>query len=374
VVRWLAPAAAVAAVIGVITGVSVASRGPGELATTTLPGASSQAPEASGPVPDYYVTLDETDSVRGITNYAVVHKTSSGAVLARVTFPAQTVGGGVTAPNITAADDDLTYVIGEFGGPGLGVTKFLLLKVAADGRSAKLSTLPLGLPASWQVDAMAMSPDGKRLAIGAGSCRGADHCTETIHVVTLATGATGNWAAPAHSVGFSLCCLSWVGNRHVLFDLQGGTKAGYRLLSVAGKGGNLLAAPSMSVLPAQPRGYTPPVLLTPDGRAIITSIVENVAGQDMPVAEIAELSASTGKLIRVLRTMPASAVYDASGAASLDGDCRVDSLGPAGFEALVECPGFGRLNGDGRFTPLAGVPDLQQKTFSGPYIWGTGAW
>jgi hypothetical protein len=53
--------------------------------------------------------------------------------------------------------------------------------------------------------------------------------------------------------------------------------------------------------------------------------------------------------------------------------CRILALGPTGVHALVECFGFGRLDGT-RFTPLPGVPDPRATTVSGSDFSGTGAW
>jgi hypothetical protein len=407
-VRWLAPVTAVAAVVGVIAGVSLAGRPAGKQPAIRLPVAPA-APVPSGQAPAYYVTLDETDSTQGVANFAVVHDSATGAVLTTLTFPTlPTLGGGAQAPSIAAAADDRTFVITNTGQVQVGrdtktisfkippsrhfphgqtiirhvpahvanTVKFLLLKVAAGGRSAALTTLPLSLPGSFAVNDVALSPDGSRLAIAAQACQSASHCRYTgIRVVTLATGATSNWTARLPGAVQS---LSWVGGEHVMFSWQyPGPNSGYRLLSVAGTGGNLLAAPLLPALPAQPYGNIPPALITPDGRAIVTAVVASVPGRGghtTAVAKIVELSASTGQLIRVLRVMPASAVYNATNAGSLEGDCTVQSLGPSGLQALVQCPGFGSLNGAGRFTALAGVPDGNQRVMSGPYIWGTGAW
>jgi hypothetical protein len=62
-------------------------------------------------------------------------------------------------------------------------------------------------------------------------------------------------------------------------------------------------------------------------------------------------------------------------ASLLGQSCSVLSLGPVGVHALVQCSGFGRLDGS-QFTPLPGVPDPTVITgqTSGLVGWGTGAW
>ncbi len=94
----------------------------------------------------------------------------------------------------------------------------------------------------------ALSPDGSRLAIAVQSCQPGSCPYTGIRVVTLATGAASTWATRAHEVVPRL--LSWDGNERVAF---GGDGRGYRLLSVAGPGGNLLAAsrPMVSTTPSR---------------------------------------------------------------------------------------------------------------------------
>jgi hypothetical protein len=95
------------------------------------------------------------------------------------------------------------------------------------------------------------------------------------------------------------------------------------------------------------------------------------------VAKIVELSARTGQLLRVLHTVTKRDVMPGpdgvDNAIALDGDCRVMALGPTGVHALIECFGFGRLDG-GRFTPLPGVPSFNATTFSANDFSGTATW
>lgn len=123
-------------------------------------------------------------------------------------------------------------------------------------------------------------------------------------------------------------------------------------------------------------GSYPRALLTPDGTAVITSTAQNIragSGRITVVARIVELSASTGRLIRVLHVARERTIPGLRDVGSLDDACSVLSLGPAGVHALVQCFGFGRLDGD-RFTPLPGVPDPSAITLRGPDFWGAGAW
>jgi hypothetical protein len=370
-VRWLAPVAAVAAVVGVIVGVSVASRSP-EHRSATVPPVSSAEP--AGPMPRYYVTAYQsfTGAAGHVVTYAAVHDSATGALLARVTVPTLTDAQGSTqSPTITGVGDDRTFVITEQSDqPNL--VKFYRLRVAANGRSAKLSTLPVTVPGYLSVDSVALSPDGTRLALGVQDCNTKTCVYTGIRVVTIATGAAITWVTRANGAPFN---VSWVGSKQVAFEWESGVRTpppgqqtGYRLLGLTVADRNLLASRAIGSPPPEPSQYVPAALVTPDGNLVITSTVQNVPdghGRDTIVSKIIELSARTGQLVRVLYTMTESGVAPgANGAGQADQDCNVLSLGPAGVHVLVACPGFGRVDGH-RFTALPGFPSPSSSGISG---------
>jgi hypothetical protein len=363
-VRWLAPVAAVAAVIGVVTGVSLASGSQGH---RSAPVQSPVPPESAGPMPRYYVTAWQTfagsDNGRHIPTFAVVHDSATGAVLATVRVPTVSSHGGTQGPSITAGSD-LTYVIGQGG-------RYYLMRVAPDGHSATLSRLSLSIPGYNDV---ALSPDGRMLATVVQSCH-AGGCQYTgIQVVTLATGASRTWTTQERGAPFS---LSWAGNGHVAFQWH----QGYRLLDITQPGTNLLAS-SVPIAGPPPEaadyGFVPPALVTPDGRAVVTSTVQNIPegnGRDTVVAKIVELDAGTGQLLKVLYTATARHVttqqdVTQTNVSDLDQGCQVLSLGPTGVQPLVNCFAFGRVE-KGRLTPLPGFPS---PSSSGISPQDTGAW
>jgi hypothetical protein len=372
-VRWLAPIAAVAAVIGVIAGVSLAGRSAG------------QGP-ASAVVPSYYVTLTGAFGGQQPALTATVRDSMTGAALTTVNVPVHnttrlpatpgptvsgraspSAGGEPPMPSgISAAADGRTFAITD----DLG---FFLLRVAPDGRSAQLSRLPINVPYILS-DTAALSPDGSQLAIDVESCPSGG-CREGIDVVSLATGASKTWIGP--SMAGSPLSPAWVDHgRELMFLWQVGdspTPQGYRRLDIAGPGGGLLTASRPMVSPPVQHGwYFPGAVLTPDGRALITTDYRNIPGRDgggTAVLRVVELSARTGRLLRVLHV--ATVPYTRKNPALfVDGDCYVLSLGPAGLHALVQCTGFGRLDGT-RFTPLPGIP-LGMNPMTG--IGGTAAW
>jgi len=335
-VRWVAPIAAVAAVLGVITGVSLATHPPGR-----------QAPRG---MPPYYVIVQEGNPVATV----VVRDSATGSVLARARVPFRLPGG---VEWISGAADGRTFVMNNGN-------DLLRLSLGAGGRSVRISRLPVTLTNS--VDNVALSPDGTTVEIESQTCTGTqDQCQyTTIRLVSLATGATKTWtaAAPTEPGVWS----SWDGNGHVLFSWAPAhptpsRQTGYRLLDVTGRGGNLLSARTLR-LPPLPvlTGYSVPesAFITPDGRAVIASTLTAIGSGQSPAVDmkIAEWSLSSGRLLRVLlegREGPALPP-----AAEM---CWVFALGPTGVHALIQCPYpkyvFGRWD-NGRFTPLPGMSDV----------------
>jgi hypothetical protein len=375
-VRWLAPVAAVAAVIGVVAGVSLAGRSQGHQP------APQQSPEPVGPMPPYLVTLAATYPQNA--PWAFVRDSATGAVLTSVHLPALVTSGGSSSPSITAGDDR-TYIITVSGwdqgkatttGPPheVSINRYYLMRLAADGRSASLTRLHIPI-SPHATDGIALSPDGSMVATAVQACH-VGGCQYTgIQVVTLATGASRTWTTQARGAPFS---VSWAGNGHIAFQWR----QAYRLLDITQPGGNLLAS-SVPIAgpPAVPTGFVPPALVTSDGRAVITSTVQNIPegnGRDTVVGKIVELDAGTGQVLQVLHTATVRDVTTEgdtvqTDVSDLDQTCKVLSLAPVGVHALVQCFGFGRVDG-ARFTPLPGVPNPNATTVSGSDIWGTGAW
>jgi hypothetical protein len=374
-VRWLAPVAAVAAVVGVIVGVSVASRPQGHQ-SANVPTLSGPGP--AGPMPRYYVVAFQTYTGSHIVTTAAVHDSATGALLATVHLPTLTdAQGSAQTPSITAAGDDRTFVIMEQSDTP-NVVKFYRLRLAANGRSATLSALPVKVPGYLSVDDVALSPDGTRLALSVQHCNKTTCPYTGIRVVTLATGAVSTWVTRVNGAPFN---VSWAGHEHLAFEWQSGIRnpppgqqTGYRLLDLTGAGRDLMASRAIASPPPEPTQYLPAALVTPDGKLVITSTVQNVPdghGRDTVVAKVVELAASSGRLVRVLYTATQRGVAPGSnGAGQLDQGCNVLSLGPAGVHVLVACYNFGRVDNH-RFTPLPGFPSPSSSGISGQQA---GAW
>jgi hypothetical protein len=369
-VRWLAPVAAMVAVIGVVAGVSLAGRPAGQSPAATGPGA----------IPPYYVTLTGAMDQQEPVITAAVRDSVTGAMLTTVNVPVRRAVtpalGRTTIPGspppmpsgVSAAADGRTFVITD----DLGL---FLLRVAAGGGSARLTQLPIHA-AYILSDTAALSPDGTRLAIDVEPCAHSA-CREGIEVVSLATGASKTWYGPSGSG--SPLIPDWTGDgTGVMFLWQVGnskTPQGYRLLNMASSGDSLLGSSRAVASPPVQNGWDfSAALLTPDGSALITTTYRNIPGSHgggTAILQVVELSASTGRLLRVLHqaTVPYGSGFIAQSGA--DSDCGVDALAPTGLDALVQCPGLGRLTGGGQFTPL---PGIQAPMNPGTGIGGTAAW
>jgi hypothetical protein len=346
--RWLAPAAAAVAVIGVITSVS-------------LVGGPARRPPADreGRMPPYYVLVQESfaGSTGGFLDRAVVRDSVTGRALASIRLP----GSGLVA--ISGAADGRTFVITDGN-------DLFRMRLAADGRSAQLSRLPITVANAFY-HSVTLSPDGSTVAFESQSCVLFRCQYSAIQLVSLRTGATRTWSTRALTQLNSIW-ISWDGNDHVLFSWASTgappvRRSGYWLLDVSGPGGSLLAARKLPLpLPLMP-GISGPgplseprsAFITHDGSAVITSTFSAAGPSQRPtlVSTVVEQSARTGRVLRVL-LRETSVGWRPIFGAHRDG-CWVYSLGPTGVHALVGCfsPGyiFGRLD-NGRFTPLPGFP------------------
>lgn len=352
--RWLAPVAAMVAVVGVITGVSLA-RSP----------APRHPVAAITGMPPYYVTVDDVTVHQGAGGkaqeaMATVHAAATGRTLSSVRLPAarNIPTGQLFFWGISAAADDQTFLIQQ-------ARQLLVLRVSPDGRSARLSQLRVSLPPTASV---ALSPDGSTAAIESMSACGtttfganytALGCRNTeIQLISLDSGATTRtWSTEALTAQSTW--VSWTRGSQILFLWPGtgaasGPDHALRLLDIRGPGSNLLHA---QVLPVQadyqPSSSVPYAFMTPDGSAVIFS----PGLSDGSASTIEAVSARTGKLLSVLGQHTEAAAPG----------CNVLSLAPGGQHALIRCSyppvALGRLD-NGRFTRLTGITNP----------WGVAAW
>jgi hypothetical protein len=213
--RTIAPLAAAAAVTAVVAASLAVTGGfsngrpgasgaqasrPGAHAAPQVLSAADRAALAS--VPQFYVALNP--GAMGHNDRAQVRATATGTVLVTVSAPAPYN----TWSWVTAAADDRTFVLAAQewtpiprGNAGTAIenkdddtpTKFFVLHLSADGRTARLSALPIPLqPGSVWVDGIALSPDGSKLAMVVNP-NNAAKVNPAIAVFTVATGAKKEW-------------------------------------------------------------------------------------------------------------------------------------------------------------------------------------
>jgi hypothetical protein len=351
--RWLAPVAAMAAVAAVISAVT--------LAGNSVDHRPAQAGAPPG-MPPYYVALHELISQgKRVVIDVTVRSSASGAVLTSKVIPTPDLYDpskpllSGTQTSITAAADDLTFAISDQYG-------VYVLHLAANGRSATLTTVPIKAKPFYLGDYGAViSPDGRQLAIQTATCPRHALCTsgqEGLEIVSLPSAAvTKVWLAPVR-YGWFEGGAQWTDyGRELLFRWYpdsapgGAPPSELRALSATSRGSSLLA--DSQLIRSEPQGRTSSLfgLLTPDGRGLISTEYHSAgtANHLTTTARLVEFSVRTGRVLRVLRTVThVTAVADY-------GLCTPMSAGPAELNVLVQCIGFGRLEGS-HFTPLPGVP------------------
>jgi hypothetical protein len=388
--RWrprLLPLAAAAAVIAVITaGALVAGLPSAHQPAAAQPTArqpTAAQPVAVGPapagLPRFYVTTSSAPGSRGIQ--AVVRASASGQVTGTVSVPSaipvEWADSGGTF--VTAAANDRSFIIGVQGGqgptkPGLDLRLFRFA-ISAAGRPGHLTELAADPVSDQTTEGIALSPDGKLLAVSLMDEDSPADPVAAIHVLDLATGTFRTWTAPARSV-YIPGPPSWAdGSRVIAFtwlrSTQSGLMAaprGIQLLDTAAPGDSLagtVIVPSGVVA----SGSIVSALITPDGRDIIVVTWRDLtpgASTHTVVVRFAELSASTGRLVRLLRTETAR--FDFTHTVTVEDSIGVLSLSSQGRYALVQGTQFGWLDVSGphpgRFAPLPAVPAGQYVSFA----------
>jgi hypothetical protein len=370
---------AAAAVIAVITAGALVAAGlpAAQKSAAHKPAVSGSAPAS---LPRFYVTTSSGPDGRGIQ--AVVRASASGQITGTVpvpsAIPVEWADSGGTF--VTAAADDRSFIIGVQGGqeptnPGLDLHLFRFA-ISAAGKPGRLTELaPAPMP-NETTEGIALSPDGKLLAVSLMDNSGGNSAP-TIQVLNLATGATRTWTAPTRNYPYLIGPPSWVdGSRVIAFSWlnadQSGLMAaprGIRLLDTAAPGDNLVAGTLIVPRGVVAAGSIVSAQITPDGRDVIVVTWRDLtprASTHTVVVQFAELQASTGKLVRLLRTQTER--YDFTHVITVEDSLGVLSLSSQGRYALVQGTQFGWLDvggsDPGRFTPLPAVPAGQYVNFA----------
>ena len=358
--RRLAPAAAALAVVAVAIAVVTISRNRPQATTSTgtaAPGGVTPGPPistyvGSGQVPRYYVAVTSHGNPNFNPSYAVVQATATGQTLATIVPPT----GERTIVAVTAAADDRTFVLDEqsWVKPGSSANQsfaartFYLVRLNSSGQPDSLTKLPMSVPGGELVTGLALSPDGRKLAIAVEPDNvKSDPNLQELRVYTLATGAVRTWLGDG-TIGSGpddARSVSWTADERTLaFDWAGagpGIHVGVRLLNLRAVGSSLLADsrpavslvnqgpasvpeprasvidPATATATASPSPVSPPTcgesIITPDGSAIVCGAVAvlhqsierntkgNVTGLKRGAeTEFIEYSTATGKIAHIL--------------------------------------------------------------------------
>jgi Tol biopolymer transport system component len=295
--RWLAPAAAAAAILAVATGIAVSA---------ALPRPPHSTIPSSQQVPAYYIALPSPGSLGPVGIYA----TRTGRLVTTLRFQ-----GDNSATLVTAAANGRTFVIVTAGKhPTLYLARFNGATRTAQVRVLHAPTLP----AHARVEALALSPDGTKLAVGYRA-NVSDRSGKHVLVVTdLKTGQTRDWTSARGEFAF-FYTVTWAADDATLaFNwFEGWQKSqskpllpgsGVRLLDTARPGSDLVASSRLALAyTAKPNPFSPkkdeatvsagvPAApwLTPDGKTIVFPVIK----LDLIHAGFASYSAATGKLER----------------------------------------------------------------------------
>jgi hypothetical protein len=252
---WLAPLAAAAAVIAVAISLA-AVRG-------TPSGAPAPAVSpASAPVsfPGYYLTFNQPVSDETIPVGLELRATLTGKTLFTLQPPR-----GLSFAGITGAADDRTFVAdahrdpyGAFNSGGRSRTWYLV-RITGTGSQARLRMTKLPVPATpvgTEILAIALSPDGTKLAVGTAPWTAdTTHAKQALTVYSVATGAVlRTWTTPPGPANWAIMSggeggadpntgVAWVGNDALAFGAQTGHGPTYtvRVLDISRPDGGLLS-------------------------------------------------------------------------------------------------------------------------------------
>jgi hypothetical protein len=319
---WLAP---VAAAVGVALVVGLAVLAGRITSGHTVP----TVPLPPG-VPRYYV---ETSLTGG---RPVVRSTATGAVTSTVPVP-EVAAANASGYALATADATGTYFAAASSPADRG-ERLYRFRLTPTGRVTGFSAVPAGALASrqWAADALAVSPDGPRIAVGMsfagppGPCgaRGERACPRArpdyVMAIDLATGArtVWRWGRTPVEHGFSVESLSWTNDDRKLILLgqwcatvasnqtcSRGRITQVRALYPAAGGGSVAGGRGLLYQPSSSSDIVQ-ALISPDGtsvtavvlrgRVVGNSQISGSVPQDLSVERISVAEGHAGQVLGVL--------------------------------------------------------------------------
>ena len=301
-------------------------------------------------MPGYYVVVTGRE--------VVVRASGDGRVTGSVAIPvpAGTPRSPVGGEPFASADDRHFVVVVSRGGdlPGVAEVTLFQLTISPDGRPGRLRQLSFdsrGVPATGA----ALSPDGRMLALSSVHELPAGPLYGSVEAINVASGATRTWtgqSAPGYWPGVP----SWAAGDTIVVPWWHSTSQGMIPAEITGVRELDLAAPGGSLVAARLAAFPAPVhdlqsaMIAPGGDIIASSCR---AGHHTATARVFELSATDGRLVRVLRTLTARFPSDADVQDAILSACQVLSAAGGSDHLLVQAFSFGRID-NGVFTALPG--------------------
>ncbi len=267
---WLAPAAAAVAVFAIAIALVVVRDLP-----AAQPGASASPALPDTAVPQYYVTYSQPPGDTTTPVGLVLGDTLTGKKLVTLQPPR-----GLSFAGITGAADDRTFVAdahrdpyGVWGSAGRSRTWYLVRVTGTGSRVALTMTrLPIPpTPVGTDIVAIALSPDGTKLAVASEPVSDNIDVPEVLRVYSVATGAVlRSWSSAPGLLppieggggagGDDNASLAWVGDHALAYygieqEVPRKFIAGVWVLAVSRPDGRIIASSRLAVqVPAV--GYT----------------------------------------------------------------------------------------------------------------------
>jgi hypothetical protein len=377
---WLAPVTAAAAVAGVTTlSVVLAQQG-----GPAHPQPSAALGRGADALPPHYAAL-ATQGKHGAArdrSSLVIRDTATGQTLATVDPPAP----ANSFCDLSGTPDGRTFVaegctVTETNeGGDLTITtspvKFYQLTVDDQGKVSDPSPLPVPVPGGYDLDGLAISPDGSKLAVASTDRSHEPARNPAISLYRLGNGQllrSWSWAGQGDIMGRSAGAapLSWTADgTTIAFPLMLDHPVNHlaqdivqiRLLDTTAPGSSLRGTrlvlnfgptPSLQVSPLL---SGPDSMITPDGSRIVASTAEVSGHPASTRLTVSEFSAATGAQAAVLDPVTVrgnSVLFRTVLWSSPDGSKLIVAGVPAGGLGLDRLLPVGVLTARG-FTPLPG--------------------
>ena len=338
--RVLAPVLSGLAVIAVVTSLTIAAgQGPARR------GGGAPTPVAAS-LPPFYVTVNGYPPHQKV----IVHSTKTG----KTSFSDKLGSRPGEFLNVAATGSGLVfYIVADATLPRHGTTLYRMT-LARSGGEMTVQTLPSGLLARFdddEINAIAVSPDGRRLGVAVQVPHPLSLPRAQIAVVPLnGKGTTRVWSAPSDQA-FALD-PAWTDNHHLAFLWQdrltgpishftGRTQV--RQLDTTGSGTDLL---SSKVLITSHVGFIQTAFATPHGGPILATIFNNkpaTGTHGVATSRLVEFDPHHPAVLTILGIHNAH-YSNPTQRDNADIFFLVYGIDASGQNALVAAPHFGKLS------------------------------